>query len=255
MNVEELVEEYKEKYSLEALVFKFIKWRKRFSDLSYIVLLFVTVVLVLSIPIALVLLDVSIAKITSIIYGTVLIITLASVAWFVYSAKKIIQKIHGIQPTDGVWRPKDFDNIQRKKIIQFLIEKNVYTPEKLRILTLELHKCIEKSKGPSIWGKGGGISSIIMTSFGGLIGYLFGKINGWNVEDVVLISLAVISGLILIKITIGTAQRIFFFNQDIFIPHNPNIIRAEFLQHVEDLLLVCEEPKEGKATTPIIIIP
>lgn len=243
MKMENLIEDYKNNFTIYALVFKFMKIQYMLINVFVLLLLFSTYSIFVAIPIGII--NFELLKVVIIIFVCILITSLALLKWFTHSAGRIIFKRYGIQSTTGGWRPKEFDDMQTKMLTEYLKNQKLYTSEKLETLVTNLKDLIERKKSPSIW-----VAGVFLALFTPLwnqyMMYLFkmAEIKNWlNVSEVVLIASL---GIGFFSLYVGGFKKMLFFVQDLFMTESHSILGAKLLEHIQSLQLVYEDPKNSK---------
>ncbi len=141
--VDSVFEYYKVNLTTYSLVFQHFKWKYWFFIIAWILTFVAIMIFCLSIALKL--------YITQAFF--ILLITLMTGVYmfrvFNYNAKQVLRSEHNIEVIGNIWRGESFDKMRAEKLRKYLIQNQLFTEKKLKLLIDLLIKESERRKIPS----------------------------------------------------------------------------------------------------------
>lgn len=152
--IEQLIYFYKSEATTYTLVFRFIKLRYNVFLLCYVIFCLAALLCISGFLMFFITTFRVLYIITIIIFVVSLLICLIMTWYLNKSAKMIVRRKYKIKSTGWIWRTREFDEMQNRIIINYLVRNNLYNENKIKLLIETLNKEIERRKLPSLIAPG-----------------------------------------------------------------------------------------------------
>lgn len=230
--LDELLKYYKSNLSTHSLVFKYMPFLNAIVSFLFVLLIVSGYMLILILPLSFA--APSYVKGSAIFFGGILVLSILVISIFNTKAKKILNNHYSIQIKKGVWRTKQFENMQRQFLIEYLKSKELYTEEKLDLLIKILEKEVARSKIPTFLAPGAFLALFIPVWSQYAI-FFFKALDSTKFNESTSLFVTFTLVALFISVCIGTFKAMFSLVEDFFMIEIN--IKKRFLEKIEDVLL------------------